>query len=115
MKKRSLPVRSMKNTSFKIKGKDFCFSISCTDLIKENIQVIYDEFLIVFTILAVLNQTYFPLVYVNERGDCSLAVKEYLIPKILKKKSEKNKDTTLHRNFTCQSTIGTVYLFPAED
>lgn len=26
--------------------------------------------------------SFFPLGYVNERGDCSLAVKEYLIPKI---------------------------------
>lgn len=32
-----------------------------------------------------LKQTYFPQEYVNERGDCSLAAKEHLIPKILER------------------------------
>jgi hypothetical protein len=32
-----------------------------------------------------LSQTYFPREYVNERGDCSLAAKEHLIPKILER------------------------------
>lgn len=39
-----------------------------------------------------LNQTYFPREYVNEHGDCSLAEKEYLIPKILERGTETNQN-----------------------
>lgn len=35
------------------------------------------------------NQTHFPQEYVNEHGDCSLAEKEYLIPKILERGAQR--------------------------
>lgn len=82
-----LKCKSLKSTVIKIlffkKGNGRIFPIGYVELIKENIQVTLMSFKMYS------NQTYFPQEYVNEHGDCSLAEKEYLIPKILERGAQR--------------------------
>lgn len=65
------------------------FSVGYVELIK-------DIYTTLMSFKLYLNQTYFPQECVNERGDCSLAEKEYLIPKILERGAQRQTRIKCH-------------------